>query len=109
MPESGDTSSSAARAIEKPIWLDLAIQEYNALRDEILTTMQTQDGTLRFGAATIGIVIAAGFNMWSDTVPATMIFLAVIPFICTMVLVIWMGEVTRMMRAGRHVQHIEDV
>lgn len=109
MPDSGVSSSSAAPAAEKPVWLELAIQEYNALREEILTTMRTQDGTLRFGAATVGIVTAAGFNVWDDTVAATMIFLAVVPFICTIVLIIWMGEVTRMMRAGRHLQRLEEV
>lgn len=107
MPKAGGGSSSAAQATEKPVWLELAIQEYNAMRDEILTTMRTQDGTLRFGAAALGIVIAAGFTIWEDTMAATMIFLALVPFITTIVLIVWMGEVTRMMRAGRHILRLE--
>ena len=93
----------------KPLWFELAVQEYNALREEILTTMGTQDGTLRFAAATVGIVLTGGFSVWKHTVPATLIFLVVVPYLCTMVLIVWMGEVTRMMRAGKHISLLEEV
>jgi hypothetical protein len=93
----------------KPIWFELALQEYSALRDEILTTMGTQDGTLRFAAATVGIVLTGGFSIWNDTIPATLIFLVVVPYLCLMVLIVWMGEVTRMMRAGKHISLLEEV
>jgi hypothetical protein len=91
----------------KPIWFELAVNEYNALREEILTTMGTQDGTLRFGAATVGIVLTGGFNVWDDLLPAALVFLVVVPFLCMMVLIVWLGEVTRMMRAGKHVENLE--
>jgi hypothetical protein len=93
----------------KPIWFELAVQEYNALRGEILATMATQDGTLRFGAATVGIVLTGGFSVWDDRLPAALIFLVVVPFLCLMVLIVWLGEVTRMMRAGNHVLELEDM
>jgi hypothetical protein len=93
----------------KPIWFELAVQEYNALREEILTTMGTQDGTLRFGAATVGIVLTGAFNVWNDRLPAALVLLVVVPFLCMMVLIVWLGEVTRMMRAGKHVENLEKV
>jgi hypothetical protein len=105
VPLQTDTAASGAA----PAWQGLALEEYRALRGEILTTMQTQDGGLRFGVAVIGIVSAAGFNMWDDTVPATLIFLAVIPFVSAVVLTVWMGEVARMMRAGKHIERLEAV
>jgi hypothetical protein len=91
----------------KPLWFELAVQEYNALRGEILATMATQDGTLRFGAAAVGIVLTGGFSVWKDRVPASLVFLVVVPFLSMMVLVVWLGEVTRMMRAGNHVLTLE--
>lgn len=93
----------------KPLWFELAVQEYNALRGEILATMATQDGTLRFSAATVGIVLTGGFNVWKHQLPAALIFLVVVPYLCTMGLIVWMGEVTRMMRAGNHVRLLEDM
>jgi hypothetical protein len=92
----------------KPLWFELALQEYNALREEILTTMGTQDGTLRFAAAAVGIVLTGGFNIWTDTLPAALVFLVVVPYLCTMGLIVWLGEVTRMMRAGKHLERLEE-
>ena len=92
----------------KPLWFELALQEYNALREEILTTMGTQDGTLRFAAATVGIVLTGGFNIWRHTLPATLVFVVVVPYLCMMVLIVWLGEVTRMMRAGKHLERLEE-
>jgi hypothetical protein len=88
-------------------WQDLALEEYRALRDEIVATMQTQDGGLRLGVAAIGVVSAAGFNVWDDTAASASIFLSVVPFVSAVVLTVWMGEVSRMMRAGRHIRRIE--
>ena len=90
-------------------WLELALEEYRALRGEIVATMETQDGGLRFGIAALGIVSAAGFNVWDDTVAAMLIFLVAVPFVSVVVLTVWMGEVARMMRAGHHVLKLEKV
>lgn len=94
----------------KPLWLELAIEEYNAMRGEILTTMATQDGTLRFATATVGIVLAAGFNLWAkDSPAATLVFLGVVPALCAMGLIVWLGEVARMMRASDHLFRLEEL
>jgi hypothetical protein len=89
------------------MWVELALEEYKALRAEVLTTMQTQQGTLTFGTAAVGILAAGGFNVWKDELAATLVFLLALPLLSKLVVVIWMGEVVRMMRAGRHLQELE--
>lgn len=106
MPETR-TQSDAAASQNASSWQELALEEYRALRDEIVATMQTQDGGLRLGVAAIGVVSAAGFNVWGDTAAAAFIFLAVVPFVSAVVLTVWMGEVSRMMRAGSHIHRLE--
>lgn len=91
----------------KPAWLELALAEYNALREEILTTMQTQQGTLRFGTATLSILVIGALNVWDEELVASLAFLFAIPFLVNLVITIWMGEVTRMMRAGDHLAEVE--
>jgi hypothetical protein len=51
-------------------WLDVVLTEYTALRSEVLRAMETQQTSLSFGAATIGILAAGGFNAWEHEVPA---------------------------------------
>ena len=106
MPEANAQKDTAARELALH-WQDLALEEYRALRGEIVATMETQDGGLRFGVAALGIVSAAGFNVWDDTAAAALIFLAVVPFVSAVVLTVWMGEVSRMMRAGSHIHRLE--
>ena len=108
MPDPGEADTAAGQRVT-PAWLELALEEYRALRAEIVATMETQDGGLRFGIAALGIVSAAGFNVWDETVAATLIFLVVIPFVSVVVLTVWMGEVARMMRAGAHILKLEEV
>jgi hypothetical protein len=109
VPEDAGHEDTAASVGTTPVWLELALEEYRALRGEIIATMETQDGGLRFGVAALGIVSAAGFNVWDDTAAAALIFLVVVPFVSVVVLTVWMGEVTRMMRAGRHILKLEEV
>lgn len=102
-----DQDVTAANEQGKPAWLELALAEYNALREEILTTMQTQQGTLRFGTATLSILVIGALNVWDDELVASLAFLFAIPFLANLVITIWMGEVTRMMRAGDHLAEVE--
>lgn len=90
-----------------PPWLNLALEEYRGLRAEVLATLQTQHASLSFGTATLGILAAGAFNVWSEELVATVLFILVVPFICSLVLIVWMGELTRMMRAGEHLFALE--
>jgi hypothetical protein len=91
------------------LWHDVALEEYKALRAEILTAMQMQYTTLTFGTAAIGVLFGFGANVWkaSDALPAEIVFLIAVPALAYLVLVIWMGEVTRMIRAGQYVRFLE--
>jgi hypothetical protein len=99
---------TAANSEHSPAWLPLALKEYEALRAEILATMDTQQGTLRFGTAALSILAVGAFNVWEDKLVTTLAFLFVAPFLSKLVITIWMGEVTRMMRAGDHLKRVED-
>jgi hypothetical protein len=92
---------------DSPPWLGIALEEYQALRAEILTTMQTQQSTLTIGTAALGIIAAGAFNLWNEAFVATILFLFVAPFLSKLVLTIWIGEVTRMMRAGHYLNAFE--
>jgi hypothetical protein len=90
-------------------WLSIAIEEYKTLRNESLLSMQTQQSTLRAGTAAVSVIIASGFSLWdSIELLSEIIFLAFVPIICYLVLTIWMGEVLRMMRAGKYLSDLEN-
>jgi hypothetical protein len=108
VPKKDGEGDTAENQVATSAWLEVGLAEYTALREEIIATMKTQDGGLRFGVAALGIVSAAGFNVWEDTAAAALIFLFVIPFVSVVVLTVWMGEVTRMMRAGKYILRLEN-
>lgn len=91
----------------KEDWFIPLLEEYKTLRTESLESMKGQQSTLRVGAATVGVVIAAGFNVWDKPLLPDLVFLLFTPFICYLSLVIWIGEVARMMRAGYYLSKIE--
>lgn len=88
-------------------WLTPALEEYKSLRAESLASMANQQSTLRIGIGAVGVVIAAGFNLWEKTLLPDVIFLIYNPVICYLALLIWVGEVARMMRAGYYLSRLE--
>lgn len=88
-------------------WLDTVMEEYRALREEVLRSMETQQASLSFGAVTIGILAAGGFNAWEHDVPTVLVFILGIPTMSGLVALIWLGELTRMQRAGAMLLEIE--
>jgi hypothetical protein len=70
--------------------------------------METQVGTLRLGTAALSILVIGAFSIWEDMLVTTLAFLFAVPFVSKLVLTIWIGEVTRMMRAGDHLREVED-
>ncbi len=88
-------------------WIEIAIEEYKTLRAESIEAIKTQQTTLKFGTAIAGAVILSGFNLWNKTLLPDLIFLIFIPILCYLVLVIWIGEVARMMRAGYYLTLVE--
>jgi hypothetical protein len=90
-------------------WISIALEEYKTLRNESLNSMQTQQSTLRTGSAAIAVIMAAGFSLWTinELLPG-IIFLGAVPILSYLILTIWMGEVYRMMRAGKHLCGVEN-
>lgn len=88
-------------------WIEVVMEEYKTLRQESLTAITTQQSVLRYGLAITGILLASAIKSWNDRVLCGSLTLVFIPITCYLVLIIWMGEVGRMMRAGQHILKIE--
>lgn len=90
-------------------WLLVSLEEYKAVRAECLSALDTQNATLRFGLAIIGILIAAAINMLQQNRSSLWagVILLCIPLISVFVTLIWAGEVMRLIRAHGFVKSIE--
>ncbi len=89
-------------------WLDAALAEYEAHRQEILAMTQAQHSTLALGVTAIGILAAGAFNVWNeDRVVAPIVFIAVVPLLTSMILVIWASQVVGMFNIGHYLRGLE--
>lgn len=89
-------------------WLEIVMEEYKTLREETLTSVKMQQSILSFGTATIGIVASAGFAVWEKPLLPGIIFLIVMPLIIYLIILIWLGEIGRMFRAGGFLFRLEE-
>lgn len=85
------------------------VEEYKALREEILTAIRAQIDILRFGSAALALLLAAG-GAATDNRPllAGIIFVLFAPTVGATTLIMWSNEVFRMMRAAAFVFRLED-
>jgi hypothetical protein len=89
-------------------WLSLVTEEYKSARQESLDAGNNAQSILRFGIATIGIVISAGFNLWDKSPIPDFVFLVFNPILCYLILTMWIGEFARRIRVGHFIiQEIE--
>lgn len=89
--------------------LELAMHEYDAIRQEVVTTLTNQVSTLSFGAATVGLLVAAGAALWDDAkLLSGLLLLFVVPSVCFLTLAIYSGELVRLMRAGLFLNTLEN-
>ena len=104
------TTTDEPRSLSDDPWLATALEEYKALRAEILATMGTQHTILGFGVATLGLVIGAGLSLQQQTSVVTfgLIFTLFVPLFSAVVVTIWWGEVLRMIRAGHALALFEE-
>jgi hypothetical protein len=88
--------------------MTVALEEYRSLRSEIGASVAAQQQILSFGTATIALVIGPGLGLWT-TSPTVLLLLfdLFVPVLASMVVVIWFGEVLRMVRAGDAVAELE--
>jgi len=87
--------------------VEVMLEEYRTLRQEVFTSMGTQQSILSFGTAALGILLAGAFNVFGEPLPAALIFLLFVPLVSHLILVLWMTEVVRMLRAGYFLARIE--
>jgi hypothetical protein len=89
--------------------LNVMMQEYAAIRGEIQTSLSNQVSILSFGAATVGLLVAAGAALWQDEPwPTGLLLLLVVPVVCFLTLIIYAGELIRLMRAGLFLNRLEN-
>lgn len=89
--------------------LDVVMQEYTAIRREIDTTLANQVAILSFGAATVGLLVAAAASLWDrEPLLTAALLLFVVPSACFLALAVHAGELVRLMRAGLFLHELED-
>ena len=89
-------------------WFDLAIEEYNSLRNESANSLNNQQSIINYGLTAIGVLIAFSANLWLKERIVESIYVIFVPFMCNLIILIWNGEVRRMSRAGQYIKQIED-
>ena len=90
-------------------WIQIALEEYKTLRQESLDAIKAQHATLSFGTGTISVIFISGFGLWNNAyyLLPRIIFLVFVPAICYIALVVWIGELARMMRVGQFLMILE--
>jgi hypothetical protein len=92
-----------------PQQLDVVMHEYDAIRSEVDHSLSNQVSILSFGAATVGLLVAAAGTLWKDAeLLAGLLLLLVVPIACFLTLAIHAGELVRLMRAGLFLHELEN-
>lgn len=89
--------------------IEVLLREYEAIRKEVLATMENRTRMLMFGLLGVCLIFSATLLVSQDAngyLPALMLVILV-PIINTYVLFIWLGEYERMQRAGKFLVEIE--
>jgi hypothetical protein len=94
---------------EAPSWATAALEEYKAHRAAILDTQTAGHQTLALGVTAVGVLVAGAFNVWDskDALPATALFLVVIPTVSVLVLVQGSGLMLFVVQRGIYLRSIE--
>jgi hypothetical protein len=90
--------------------VEVLLKEYETLRQESLDSNNNRSQIVSFGLGTIGLLAASvlASERASASLPLLlMVFSGAIPIISILVLYSWLGEVERMMRAGRFMSELE--
>ncbi|MBN2899091.1 MAG: hypothetical protein JXO44_09995 [Clostridia bacterium] len=90
-------------------WVEVAMQEYQTLRDEILLSFENQQQILNYGIASMGIIIGFAANKWEETLIIDMMLFVLVPILSHLVTLIWNGEINRISRAGQFIKKKEEI
>ena len=92
--------------------IDAKMEEYRAVRAEILASINAQQSNLRFGSAIVLAMIIFAMrgaidDANEDSLFPLLVLLLAAPMSCYIAIVMWIGELWRMMRAGEYVEQLE--
>jgi hypothetical protein len=88
--------------------LDLLMAEYTAIRSEITTSLSNQVSVLSFGAATVGLLVAAAAALWeNEGWLSGALLLGIVPLVCFLALAVYFGEQIRLLRASLFLRGLE--
>lgn len=92
------------------LYMDVVLEQYRAMRVEVLAALQSQQSSLSFGSATLGILIAGGAQVWTgEDVLAGVVFGLLIPTVSGLVATMFLSEQLRLLRAGFFLATLEEV
>lgn len=100
-------SAASAEVISEKDWLATVLDEYRTLRMETADSLRNQHQVLVYAWAVIGLLIAGASQVWANLALTLFIFLLALPALAYLFVLVWLGEVNRMMRAGYYFLGIE--
>ncbi|MEI7661334.1 MAG: hypothetical protein WCK34_04020 [Bacteroidota bacterium] len=106
-PDMNHPDDSKQFSINEIKWFELVMEEYRAIKQEIAITLTNMQTVLNFGLATIGVLILAAATIISQIEITGIIFLFVVPIVSYFIVIIWIGELERITRAGFVIRSIE--
>lgn len=83
------------------------VEEYRTVRQEALQSLSSQQTVLQFGLGTVGVLTGLALQLREDVTLAAVIFMGAVPLFAAFAVVMWAGEVERMVRAGAHLRAVE--
>jgi len=92
---------------EKPPWLDVALEEYRALRSEIIETQRAQQWTVGLSFTALGIVASQVTDLLGSPVAAVAVFIVLVPLVICAFLLVWLAQIGGMMRLGGQIWRLE--
>jgi hypothetical protein len=91
--------------------VDVLLEEYQTIRQEILASMNNRVSVLSFGLATIGAIFTASIAVSTASnysQLSNLMLISTVPVVTGFILFMWLGEYQRMMRAGKFLHDLED-
>jgi hypothetical protein len=89
--------------------LKISLEEYKTLRQESLKSMSNQIAVFNISVILIGTFITAGVYFWDKTIATCLIYGFFGPICLSVMSLVYLGEVGRMMRAGKYLADLENL
>jgi hypothetical protein len=97
------------QTLDDDSWLLAVLAEYNSLRQEVLEAIRVQHIILRFGIAGLAALIGVGTRYTGTDLQLSLAILNFItPAGAAATLILWQGEVERMVRASTFLAHLSE-